>query len=336
MKHLIIFLIEEKVKICTLLFGILCVLILTPSLSAADDDFTEWLKALRAEAMAKGIAESTLDSALTELKPIKRVLKLDRNQPEFKKDFRSYLKMTVTASRIKKGRLLLQEHGDLLEQIRNQYGVQPRFLVAIWGMETNFGTYIGTFPVIGAVATLAYDARRSTFFRAELLHALKILDEGHIPVSDMRGSWAGAMGQLQFMPSTFVRFAVDEDRDGRKDIWHNLPDVFASAANFLSGYGWNDSFTWGREVQAPEKLNKNLVGTDTKKPLAEWQMIGIRRLNGDDLPDVDITASLIQPSGSRGPSFLVYKNYRAILRWNHSHLYALAVCRLSDRLAASR
>jgi membrane-bound lytic murein transglycosylase B len=336
MKYIITVLIKERDKKYTLLFVVFCTFIMLPALCSADNDFTEWLDALRAEAMAKGISESTLDTALAGLKPIPRVIKLDRNQPEFKKDFWSYLKMTVTATRIKKGRKLLQEHSDLLERIKNQYGVQPRFLVAIWGMETNFGTYIGQFPVIDAVATLAYDARRSTFFRAELLHALKILDEGHINKSDMMGSWAGAMGQLQFMPSTFTRFAVDEDNDGRKDIWNNLPDVFASASSFLSGYGWNDKFTWGREVRVTQDLNNNLIGTNTKKPLAEWQEIGIRRLNGDDLPEANINASLIQPSGSRGPSFLVYKNYRAILRWNHSHLYALAVCRLSDRLAAAR
>ena len=295
-------------------------------------DFGEWLSGLKAEAKAKGISEATLDTAFAGVQPIQRIIKLDRNQPEFKKDYWSYIKMTVTKSRIKKARQLLIKHRALLEEIRNRYGVQPRFLVAIWGMETNFGTYQGNFPVIGSLATLAYDTRRSGFFRAELLNALKILDEGHIDVSDMQGSWAGAMGQLQFMPSTFVSFAVDGDKDGRKDIWRSLPDVFASAANYLSKYNWQANRTWGREVRLPSDFNRKLVGLGTKKPLSEWQKMGIRRLTGRDLPEVDIEASLIMPSGSNGPAFLVYRNYRAIYRWNPSHLYTLAVCRLSDRI----
>ncbi|KPK01155.1 MAG: lytic transglycosylase [Nitrospira bacterium SG8_35_4] len=318
----------------TIFLAALCAFSLLPALCPAEDNFTEWLAALKAEAIAKGISESTLEAAFADLRPIERVIELDRNQPEFKKDFWSYLKMTVTSSRISKGRRLMTEHKDLLEKIRERYGMQPRFLVAIWGLESNFGTYIGSFPVISAVATLAYDARRSAFFRAELLNALKILDEGHIDVQNMQGSWAGAMGQLQFMPSTFVRFAVDEDNDGRKDIWRSLPDVFASAANYLSSSGWNGDYTWGREVTAPPGLDETLYGMKTQKRLSEWQAIGIRRVNGDDLPGADIDASLIRPTGSSGPAFLVYKNYRAILRWNHSHLYALAVCRLSDKLAS--
>jgi membrane-bound lytic murein transglycosylase B len=165
------------------------------------------------------------------------------------------------------------------------------------------------------------------------LHSLKIIDEGHISFEDMLGSWAGAMGQLQFMPSTFTRLAVDEDNDGRKDIWHSLPDVFGSASNFLSSYGWLPGYTWGRKVKLPQEIDQSLIGTKTKMTLDEWQETGVRRHNGEDLPAANISASLIQPSGSNGPSFLVYPNYKAILRWNHSHLYALAVCRLADRIA---
>lgn len=317
----------------TFLFAALCLYILLPALCHADDEFAQWLEALKTEALAKGISASTLETALADLQPLEQVIELDRNQPEFKKDFWSYLKMTVTATRISKGRRLLNENRDMLERIRDRYGVQPRFLVAIWGLESNFGTYIGNFPVISAVATLAYDDRRSSFFRTELLNALKILDEGHIDLPGMQGSWAGAMGQLQFMPSTFIRYAVDEDNDGRKDIWRSLPDVFASAANYLSSNGWNNDYTWGREVTAPVNLDESLIGTKIQKRLAEWQEMGIRRINGDDLPDVDIDASLIRPSGNSGPAFLVYNNYRAVLRWNRSHLYALAVCRLSDKLS---
>jgi len=296
-------------------------------------EFSQWLDSLREEAVARGISEKTLDRALAGLEPMQRVIELDRNQPESKMTFWQYMKLMVTDSRIAKGRMLLHEHRDLLESVKDRYGVQPRFLVAIWGMETNFGSYLGSFPIIQAVATLAYDERRSEFFRAELLNALQILDEGHIDISEMQGSWAGAMGQVQFMPSTFISFAVDEDGDGRQDIWRSLPDVFASAANFISSYGWNDEYTWGRKVKVPRDMPQSLYGMNIERPLSEWQASGVRRMNGDDLPKVNITASLIQPAGEKGPSYLVYQNYRAMMRWNRSHFYALAVCHLADRLA---
>lgn len=324
---------ERSFKKYGLTLTVLIALLLLPKVSPAQEDFSKWVSALRAEALSKGISEKTLDAALTGLQPVQKIIELDQNQPEFKKDYQGYMEMTVTDKRIKKGRQLLIDHRDLLENIKTGYGVQPHFLVAIWGLETNFGSYTGRFPVIASVATLAYDARRSKFFRAELLHALKILDEGHIDISDMQGSWAGAMGQIQFMPSTFISFAVDQDKDGRKDIWHSLPDAFASAANFLSRYGWRPDHTWGMEVQLPQNFNSDLTGMETEKSLAAWQKIGIRLLNGQALPDVNIKASLIQPAGSTGPSFLVYQNYRTLMRWNRSHLYALAVCHLADQLA---
>ena len=205
---------------------------------ACSGDFSEWLEGLRQEARAKGISEAILHEALDDLHPIPRVIELDRRQPEFTQSFWRYLDARVTEGRIERGRMLLELHAELLDSIEKQYGVQPRFLVAFWGLETNFGDYLGSFPVIGSLATLAHDPRRSDFFRSELLAALSILDDGHITAKEMFGSWAGAMGQPQFMPSTFVRFAVDADDDGRRDIWHSLPDVFASAANFLSESGW--------------------------------------------------------------------------------------------------
>ncbi len=304
-----------------------------PQVCTGNVEFDTWLTGLRAEAIAGGISSETLDIALKDLKPVPRIIELDRNQPEFKRSFWSYQKLVVTESRIKRGAEMLITHRDLLERIKDRYGVQPRFLVAIWGLETNFGSYKGKFSVIRATATLAHDARRSKFFRSELLHSLRIIDEGHISLENMLGSWAGAMGQLQFMPSTFTQLAVDEDNDGRKDIWQSLPDVFGSASNFLSSYGWMPGYTWGRQVKLPQVFDNDLIGTGTNRTLAEWQETGVRRYNGKDLPDADISASLIQPSGSNGPSFLVYKNYKAILRWNRSHLYALAVCRLADRIA---
>lgn len=317
-----------------IVFFILYLLITTTPLPAiARENFTDWLTALRIEALAKGISTQTFDHAMAGVKPIDRVIELDRRQPEFTQTFWRYLDIRVSRERIDRGRLLLEKHHALLNEIYARYGVQPRFLVAFWGLETNFGDYLGSFSVIGSLATLAYDERRSSFFRSELLAALTILEDGHTTPEAMKGSWAGAMGQPQFMPSTFVRFAVDHDGDGRRDIWHSLPDVFASAANFLASSGWQADKTWGREVQLPKGFDLDLAGLSSQRLLAEWQETGVRRMDGRDLPDVAIKASLVLPSGHDGPAFLVYQNFRTILNWNRSNLYAVAVGHLADRLA---
>ena len=296
------------------------------------EDFSSWLNELRQEAHTKGISEATIHEALDNLEPIPRVIELDRRQPEFTQTFWRYLDARVTEDRIERGRTLLKEHEALFNTIEMHYGVQPRFLVAFWGLETNFGDYLGGFPVIGSLATLAHDTRRSDFFRSELLQALSIIDAGHISAANMLGSWAGAMGQPQFMPSTFVRFAVDWDGDGRKDIWSSLPDVFASAANFLSESGWQGDKTWGREVEIPADFNLDLTGLQVTKTLAAWQILGVRKINGEDLPQVNIKGSVILPAGHGGPAFLVYNNFNTILRWNRSDLYAIAVGHLADRI----
>ena len=314
--------------LCILLF----ILLFFPAAVLGSTDFSSWLSELRTEAHAKGISDETLDKAFNGLRPIPRVIELDRRQPEFTQTFWRYLDARVTEGRIKRGRQLLAEHKDLLDRIERRYGVQPRFLVAFWGLETNFGDYLGSFPVIGSLATLAHDPRRSDFFRSQLLAALTILDEGHITVESMFGSWAGAMGQPQFMPSTFVRFAVDEDGDNRRDIWHSLPDVFGSAANFLSKSGWQGDKTWGREVRLPEGFDLDLTDLHIEKTLTAWQVLGIHKIDGGALPRVDIKASVVLPAGHAGPAFLVYKNYRTIMVWNRSDLYAIAVGHLADRL----
>ncbi|MFC1844993.1 lytic murein transglycosylase, partial [Thermodesulfobacteriota bacterium] len=288
--------------------------------------------ALRQEAQTKGISEATIHEALDNLEPIPRVIELDRKQPEFTQAFWRYLDARVTENRIERGRTLLKKHAELFNTIEMHYGVQPRFLVAFWGLETNFGDYLGGFPVVGSLATLAHDTRRSDFFRSELFDALSIIDAGHISAANMLGSWAGAMGQPQFMPSTFIRSAVDGDGDGRKDIWHNLSDVFASAANFLSESGWQGDKTWGREVKIPPDFNLDLTGLQTKKTLAAWQVLGVRKINGEDLPRINIKGSVILPAGHDGPAFLVYNNFHTILRWNRSNLYAIAVGHLADRI----
>lgn len=295
--------------------------------------FEEWLAELKADAKRRGVSDETLNAAFEGVSPLPKVLEYDRSQPEFTRTFWQYLDRAVTETRIERGRELLQKHAGLLGEMERKYGVQPRFLVSFWGLETNFGDYTGGFPVIDAVTTLAHDRRRADFFRSELLHALSILEAGHIAKPQMKGSWAGAMGQLQFMPSTFTAHAIDADGDGRKDIWGSLPDVFGSAANYLSDVGWRGDETWGREVRLPQGFDLELASSTIRKPLQEWQDLGVRRTNGADLPIVaGMEGSILLPAGVNGPAFLVYENYRNILVWNRSAYYAIAVGHLADRL----
>lgn len=305
-----------------------------PSRESSDEAaFATWKDALRKEALGRGISQATLDKALAPAVPIPRIIELDRKQPEFTQTFWRYLDARVNETRIARGRELLKTHAALLDKIWRKYHVPPRFLVAFWGLESNFGDHFGGFPVVDALVTLAYDARRSAFFRTQLLDALQIIDKGDISVDRMRGSWAGAMGHLQFIPSTFVRYAVDEDGDGKRDIWNSLPDTFASAANYLSSIGWRAEETWGREVRLPPGFNYELASSSVSMPLAEWAKLGVQRVNGKPLPHATLKATLVLPSGHEGPAFLTYWNYDRILNWNRSALYAIAVGHLADRLA---
>lgn len=321
-----------------------------PSQTGQTVSFDTWLEELRKEALSKGISSNTVTVALDGLQPIPRVLELDRRQPETTMTLRQYLDRVVVDARIKNGRARYTENRSLLEEIGRKYGVQPRFIVALWGIETNFGQNQGGFSVIQALATLAYDGRRSAYFRGELFNALKILDADHIKPSAMIGSWAGAMGQSQFMPSTFLSYAVDYNGDGTHDIWNTRADVFASAANYLKQSGWRDDQTWGREVKLPPNFGATLKTVmpaepppgcranrviSVRKPLSEWQKLGVRRADGGDLPHrADLQASLALPEGEQGPALLVYENFRTTLKWNCSILFATAVGTLADRIAA--
>ena len=311
--------------------------------------FNEWLTAFTAEARAKGISEDTLTAALTGLTPYEKAIKRDRAQPEFKRTFVQYSTKRLSQWRITKGKEKLAKHKDLLNRVAKHYGVQPRFILAFWGLETNYGNFTGNNPVIRSLATLAYDKRRAAYFRKELLLALQILDEGHIALKDMKGSWSGAMGQGQFMPSSFLRLAQDFDGDGKKDIWNNTADVLASIANYLSHYGWSDRQTWGRQITlpenaadwlpdvkqtVPEKGCRVLKKHTRKLPLARWNELGLRRLNGRDLPKVNLDASLILPDGIKGPAYLTYGNFRTILRYNCTNNYAITIGLLADKLKA--
>jgi membrane-bound lytic murein transglycosylase B len=304
-----------------------------PSARAAEQEFDAWLKSFRQEAIGKGIPVAVVDQSLAGVAPIPRVLELDRRQPETTLAFDEYIARVVNAGRVESGRARLQEHRDLLARVSQTYGVQPRFIVSLWGIETDFGRLTGNFSIISALATLAYDGRRSSFFREELLNALRIVAKGHVTPQELRGSWAGAMGQSQFMPSTYLAYAVDFDGDGKADIWSSRADVFASAANYLAKVGWRGDETWGRQVQVPSGFDRALVDHNkVQKPLAEWQALGVRRADGGDLPPRDLMASIVQPGGAEGPSFLIYNNYRVLLRWNRSLYFATAVGFLADRI----
>jgi len=298
-----------------------------------ETDFETWVKEFKAEAVEQGISSFLIDQAFEGVAPIPRVLELDRKQPESRMTFVEYRKSIVSQLRIQRGREMMVHHRDLLRDIGERYGVQPRFIVALWGVETFYGKNSGSYSIVDALATLAFDGRRSQYFRMELLNALRILQDGHTSLDNMKSSWAGAMGQCQFMPSSFLQLAVDHDGDGRKDIWNTPADVFASAANYLAQSGWRGTQIWGRLAQLPLKFDYKQASLSISKPLQDWQNIGIRKSNGSDLPVSPMKASIVLPDGTDGPAYLVYDNYRVIMKWNRSTYFATSVGLLADALA---
>jgi membrane-bound lytic murein transglycosylase B len=298
---------------------------------AADTDFATWLAAFKAEAVQQGISPKTVEAAFVGVEPIQHVIELDHRQPETTITFATYIERVVTAKRVEAGRQHLADNRALLDEIGGKYNVQPRFIVALWAVETGFGAVMGDFNVVAALATLAYDGRRGAFFRKELIAALKILDQGRFRPDELKGSWAGAMGQTQFMPSSFLSYAVDYSGTGRQDIWNDRADVFASIANYLKSCGWNGANTWGRPAKLPKRFDPALLGGQTLKSVDSWAALGVRRTDGGTLPHADIEAGLVQPGGAAGPTLLTYGNFRAIMKWNRSLYFATAVSYLADR-----
>lgn len=296
--------------------------------------FDEYVQGLKKEANQKGYSTDLINSAFDNLTYREKAVKADKNQPEKKLLLDEYIAKAVPQWKIDKARQLYLENKDVLEKVGKQIGVQPRFLVALWGVESNFGTFTGNFNVVEALTTMAYEGRREEFFRKEVFSALDILKQGHIDVENMKGSWAGAMGQCQFMPSSFISFAADGNGDGKKDIWTTKADVFASSANYLKKNGWNDQYTWGRQVYSPKNIDENLfgLGKDKAKKLSEWKKLGVTRVNRMALPDVDIDAWLVKPDDGLNRTFLVYGNYQSLMRWNRSHYFGIAVSTLADSL----
>lgn len=319
-------------RLLIILVSLVSSLLLLAPVRAAPQDFGTWLAGLRQDALAQGIHRATLDRALTGLEPLPRVIELDREQPETTISYADYLRRVVNPERREMAARELRHNRALLAAVAERYHVQPRFIVALWGIETDFGRLTGHFPVIAALATLAYDGRRSSFFRGELIKALRIVDEDHIDPKDMLGSWAGAMGQSQFMPSSFLLYAVSYNGDGRRDIWHRRADVFASIANYLAQSGWRDDETWGRQVTLPAGFDAALLGAGVKKSLATWRRLGVRSADGGPLPDRALEASVLRPGGDDGPAVLVYADYRVLLKWNSSNYFATAVGLLADSM----
>lgn len=299
--------------------------------------FRSWLEGVKKEAMAQGIRGSTLDVAFKNLAPIPRVIELDRSQPEVKLTLEEYIARVVTEARITTGRQKLAQYRGLLEEVRASYGIPPEVMVALWGIESDYGRLPGSFPVIGSIATLAYDGRRASYFRKELLFALRILDQGHIGVDEMTGSWAGAMGHFQFMPSTFIEYALDANGDGKKDIWHDFRDALFSAAYYLWAMGWKRDLPWGTEVELPEGFDSGLIGPSQKRPVERWASMGVKKKDNSPL---DISwegdAWIVCPQFPRGRAFLVTESFRAIYRWNPSNSFAVAVGILSDRIGEEK
>jgi membrane-bound lytic murein transglycosylase B len=315
-----------------LLFLTAMLVFLVTSPSFGESNFEQWVKGFKAEAIEQGISSSLVGKAFQGVTPISRVLELDRKQPESTMTFGEYRQRIVSPQRIARGREMMAQHRDLLHIVSQRYGVQPRFIVALWGIETNYGQNSGGYRMIDALATLAFDGRRSQYFRTELLNAFRILEGGHTSLDTMKSSWAGAMGQCQFMPSSFLKLAVDFDGDGRKDIWNTPADVFASAANYLAQSGWRGTQIWGRRAQLPAGFDSKQASLKISKPLRVWQKIGIRKRDGRDLPIAPLNASIVLPDGKGGPAYLVYDNYRVIMKWNRSTYFATSVGLLADAL----
>jgi membrane-bound lytic murein transglycosylase B len=306
--------------------------------------FSDWLHGVRQEALDRGITAATVTLAFDGLEPLGVVVERDRTQAEVMLSADEYVRRRVTPRVVTTAREQAARNRTTLARVAESYGVQPRFIVAVWGLESNFGRFTGVRPVVQALATLAWEGRRGDLFKGELMHALEIVDRGEIGIEAMKGSWAGAMGQPQFMPSSYLKHAQDFDGDGRRDIWSSAPDAFASIASYLKSYGWQGAETWGRAVRLPRGRADEIVHTvglrdrgcraeremTVAVPLARWQALGVRTEGGSDLPKVSRDASLVRAGRS---AFLVYANYEALLGYNCAHAYALAVGTLADRVA---
>src|SRR5215510_9347946 len=300
---------------------------------AQSGDFQACLQNIKADALREGVPAAIAERALQGLTPDPKIVELDSRQPEFSQTYAKYVGASVSVERITKGQQRLAQNRALLDAIQAEYGVPPQYIMAFWGMETNYGAFMGDFQVVRSVATLACMTKRQAFFSNETVQALRILAMNHMTREQMRGSWAGAMGNMQFMPSTFMKWGVDRTGDGRIDLWNSLPDAFASAANFLRGIGWKPPLPAAEEVFLPQNLPLDQADTTVEKPVRAWAAMGVRRAGNAPLPNSDEPSSIILPAGHRGPVFILYPNFKAVMNWNRSTLYALSVAILAQQIA---
>ena len=312
-------------------FRFICLFLLSSSIFANSHSFEDFLGNVRQIAIEQGVSKSTIDKAFFELSPNLDILEADRKQAEFSQNFWHYINKRVNQTRLNNGYDTLKQNTSLLNKVSQKYGVPNYILVSFLGLESNYGNYTGKLSLIQSLATLAFDPRRSDFFTRELVALLKLIDKGKIPI-DAKGSWAGAMGAVQFMPSNVQAYGVDADKDGIVDLWNSQEDIYSSAANFLKHLGWKKGQKWGREVTIPKNFDYRLTGLQNKKKVTDWGSLGIRKANGSALPNSSMEGSLIVPMGHRGPAFLVYQNFSVILGWNRSQLYALSVGYLGNRI----
>ena len=305
------------------------------SSASANEHFSSCTAALADRAKQEGVSQQIIDEIFPHLVHQDRVIELDRSQPEFVQTFPGYFSKRVTDWRTEKGKAMYAKHEKLLHKLSDKYGVPPHYLLAFWGLETNFGSYKGKMPVLDSLATLDCDKRRSKYFTQEFLVAVKLMQREKLKKDNMVGSWAGAMGHTQFMPSAYTHYAIDGDGDGQVNLWESEEDALSSAANFLASLGWERSFRWGREVKLPEGFNYQESGYKNRKPLSEWHEQGVKKADGSPLGEGETTAYVIVPAGHNGPAFIAYKNFRVIMRWNNSEFYAIAVGVLADRIAGA-
>ncbi|NDH09475.1 MAG: lytic murein transglycosylase [Gammaproteobacteria bacterium] len=301
------------------------------SLNAYANDWQVWLNQVKQEAHDKGIRQSVIDEAFANVhEPSRTVKNLSKSQPEQRLSYTKYRSSRVDNYRIIIGRKRFKENETWLNDIARRYGVDPCFMVSFWGMETSYGGYMGNFPVVQALSTLAFESTRKDFFRNELFLALQILNDGHVPLSKFKGEWAGASGHPQFLPSSWMKYAVDYDGDGKKDIWSSKQDALASIANYMKQNGWQTKQPWAVFVKLPQGFNMSLEGKTIIKPVSEWDALGVRTSKGEHLPYQNLTASIIQPYG--GPTFLAFPNYKMILKYNNSIYYAGSIGYLADKI----
>ncbi len=307
--------------------------------SFAPPEYLQWLEGLKAEMRQKGISQATLDTVYAQdyYHPAPEVVKIDRRQAEFVLASTDYINRIVNKRRVDEGRKRYAELKPLLEQIEEKYGVQGSYLIAFWGVETNFGSNFGGFNTIAALTNLSYDTRRPKFFRAQLYEALKIVDNWNVDYTRMQGSWAGAMGHFQFMPSTFNAYAVDFNQDGQIDIWHSFEDAAASAANYLSSIGWRKDEPWGIEVSLPWNFDFSQTGRSKTKTIKEWRKLGVKTKDNKEIKlSGKLSGAVIVPEGKKGSAYLVLNNFNKIMQWNRSENYALAVGQLADYITSDK